>query len=281
LQYVSRIFGSKRASDLLLWVLLALIAAATLFPIVWMVLTSFKPEVDVVTSPPRLWPREWSLEGYRSIWGRIPFLRYLLNSVIFTGGVTLTSLTLDTMTGYALARLPFRGRNLLFLIVLVGLMLPFHVTLVPTYVMLFKFGWLNSFKALIIPRATNAFGIFMMRQFFVTLPKELEEAARIDGASEFRIFSQIYLPLATPALGTLFVFHFMYNWNDFLWPIIMTSANEMRSLPVGLTLFMGRHVVEYAVIMAGATLTLVPVLVLFLFLQKYFVRGIAMTGIKG
>lgn len=271
----------RRAGDLLRWLLLALIAAAVVFPIVWMVLTSFKPEADVVSMPPRLWPHTWTVDAYRGIWQRIPFLRYLLNSVVFTGGVTFISLAFDTLAGYGFARLPYKGRNVLFMIVLVTLMLPFHVTLVPLFVMLFKLGWYNTFAGLIIPRATNAFGIFMMRQFFLTLPKELEEAGRIDGAGEFRIFRQIYLPLAAPAVGTLLVFHFMYNWNDFLWPMIMTTSNEMRTLPVGLTLFMGQHVVEYAVVMAGATLTLLPVLVLFLFLQKYFVKGLATSAIKG
>lgn len=272
---------ARRVRDSLLWLFLALIALAALFPVVWMILTSFKPETDVVTIPPRLWPREWSLEAYRAIWSRIPFLRYLLNSILFTGGVTFTSLALDCMAGYGFARLPYKGRDLLFVAVLITLMLPFHVTLVPLFVMLQKFGWYNSFAGLIIPRATNAFGIFMMRQFFLTLPKEFEEAARIDGASEFKIFYQVYLPLAAPAVGTLLVFHFMYNWNDFLWPMIMTSTNTMRTLPVGLTLFMGQHVVEYAVVMAGATLTLLPVLVLFLLLQKYFVKGLATSAIKG
>ena len=272
---------ARRAGDLLLWLLLAVVAAAVVFPIVWMVLTSFKPEPEVVAMPPRLWPHTWTLAAYRSIWQRIPFLRYLLNSVIFTGGVTLTSLTLDCMAGYAFARLPYKGRDALFVGVLIALMLPFHVTLVPLFGMLFKLGWLNTFAALIVPRATNAFGIFMMRQFFLTLPKELEEAARIDGAGEFRIFAQVYLPLAAPAVGTLLVFHFMYNWNDFLWPMIMTTTNDMRTLPVGLTLFVGKHVVEYAVVMAGATLTLLPVLVLFLALQKYFVKGLARSAMKG
>lgn len=272
---------ARRVPALVLWCILAVVAAAVLFPLVWMVLTSFKPEADVVTTPPRLWPHVVTLSAYRSIWSRIPFLRYLWNSVVFTVGVTLISLTLDSLAGYGFARLPYRGRNVAFMAVLLTLMLPFHVTLVPLFVMLARLHWLNTYAALIVPRATNAFGIFMMRQFFVTLPGELDEAARIDGAGELQIFYRVYLPLTAPALGTLLVFHFMYNWNDFLWPMIMTASDNMRTLPVGLALFMGQHVVEYAVIMAGATLTLLPVLVLFLFLQRYFVKGLASSAIKG
>jgi multiple sugar transport system permease protein len=154
------------------------------------------------------------------------------------------------------------------------------VSFIPLYVTVHELGLLNTFGGLIIPRATNAFGIFMLRQFFTTLPRELDDAARIDGAGEFYIYSRIILPLSRPALATLAVFHFMYNWNDFLWPLLITSSTDMRTLPAGLALFMGQHVVEYAVLMAGATLALAPLFVAFLFAQRYFVQGIALTGLK-
>jgi multiple sugar transport system permease protein len=260
--------------------LLAVFALAVIFPFVWMVATSFKPENEVVRFPPRLWPETWTLAGYLDIWQRVPFGRFFANSVLFAGGVTVISVFLDSLTAYALSRLQFPGRDVLFVVILIALMLPFQVTFIPVYVTVSFFGLLNSFAGLIIPRATNAFGIFMLRQFFSTLPRELDDAARIDGASEFYIYSRIILRLSGPALATLAIFHFMYNWNDFLWPLLITSSTDMRTLPAGLALFMGQHVVEYAVLMAGATLALAPLFLAFLFAQRYFVQGIALSGLK-
>ncbi len=271
-----RAFALQMARYALLWSLAAVIA----LPFIWMVLTSFKPEGDVVTYPPQLWPRVWTLANYRDIWQRVPFALFLRNSVLFAGGVTLLSLVLDSFAAYALARLDFPGRTLFFWLVLIALMVPFHVTLIPVFVLVFQFGWLNTFAGLIVPRATNAFGIFLLRQFFIGIPRELEDAARIDGAGEFRIYRQIVLPLSKPALATLAVFHFMYNWNDFLWPLIITRSTEMRTLPAGLALFMGQHVVEYAILMAGATIALLPLTLAFVTAQQYFVQGITMTGLK-
>ena len=272
--------GSARLARLALFTVLALFALAVVFPFIWMVLTSVKPEAEVVRYPPRLLPDTWTLDAYINIWQRVPFGRFFLNSLLFAGGVTVISLFLDSLTAYALSRLSFPGRDLIFIIILVALMLPFQVSFIPLYVTVHELGLLNTFGGLIIPRATNAFGIFMLRQFFTTLPRELDDAARIDGAGEFYIYSRIILPLSRPALATLAVFHFMYNWNDFLWPLLITSSTDMRTLPAGLALFMGQHVVEYAVLMAGATLALAPLFVAFLFAQRYFVQGIALTGLK-
>lgn len=265
-----------------LLILLTLIVAAiiVIFPFVWMVLTSLKLEADVVRFPPRLLPSELSFKSYIDIWNRAPLGRFFINSFLFAGGVTLISLFLDSLTAYAFSRLEFPGKNFLFMFVLIALMLPFQVTFIPVYVTVQNLGMLNSFSGLIIPRATNAFGIFMLRQFFNGLPKELDDAARIDGASEFYIYRRIILPLSLPALATLTIFHFMYNWNDFLWPLLITKTTEMRTLPAGLALFMGQHVVEYSLLMAGATLALLPLFIAFLFAQRYFVRGIAFTGLK-
>ena len=206
--------------------------------------------------PDELLPREPTLAAYGDVWDRIPFARFFLNSVVFAGGVTAISLLFNSLAAYALARLQFRGRKLFFWLVLIVLMVPFQITLIPLFLTVFQFGWLDSFAGLIIPRATNAFGIFMLRQFFLTLPRDFDDAARVDGASEFRIYWQIVLPLSLPALATLALFHFMYNWNDFLWPLVITSSPEMRTLPAGLTLFMGCHVLEHALLMAGATIRL-------------------------
>ena len=266
---------------LALFILLSLISLAVFFPFCWLISTSLKPETQVVVYPPRLWPQTITLEAYTSIWYRIPFARFFMNTVVFAVGVTIISLTLDSFAAYAFARLQFWGRDVLFTLVLVTLMLPFQVSMVPLFSLLHRFGWLDTYAGLIIPRASNAFGIFFLRQFFRGIPVELEDAAYVDGASTWRIYWQIILPLSKPALVTLTIFHFMYNWNDFLWPLIMTTTMEMRTLPTGLALFMGQHVVEYAVLMAGVVLSLLPITLAFLAAQKYFVQGIALTGLKG
>ena len=264
----------------LLFIVLAAFAVAMVFPFVWMVLTAFKPESTIVKFPPQLWPSKWTFDNFTNIWQRVPFGRFFLNSIVFAGGVTIISLIFNSMTAYALARLRFPGRDVIFVLVLIALMIPFQVIFIPLFVTVHDLGLLNSYGGLIIPRATNAFGIFMLRQFFMTLPRELDEAARIDGAGEFYIYRRIVLPLSVPALATLAVFHFMYNWNDFLWPMLITSSTDMRTLPSGLALFMGQHVVEYGVIMAGASLALAPLFIAFLFAQQYFVNGIALSGLK-
>lgn len=262
------------------FVVLAIFALMIVFPFIWMLFTSLKPESEIAIYPPRLLPQTWTLENYADVWNRIPFARLFLNSIAFAGGVTVISLLLDSMSAYALSRLEFPGRTVVFYVILIALMLPFQVMFIPLFVTVHDLHLLNSFGGLIIPRATNAFGIFMLRQFFLTLPKELDEAARIDGCSEFAIYWRIILPLSGPAIATLAIFHFMYNWNDFLWPLLITSSLEMRTLPAGLALFVGSHVVEYGVVMAGAILALLPLLIAFLFAQRYFIQGIAMTGIK-
>ncbi len=264
----------------LVYVPLAIGAVGILLPFIWMVATSLKTEGQIFSNPAQLLPSQPTVQAYIDVWRRIPFGRFFINSVIFAGSVTLVSLFLDSMAAYAFARLRFKGRDILFWVVLATLMVPFQITLIPLFLTVFHLGWLDTYQGLIVPRATNAFGIFLLRQFFLTLPPELDDAARIDGAGEFRIYWQIILPLSLPALATLAVFHFMYNWNDFLWPLIITSSPEMRTLPAGLTLFMGNYVIEHSILMAGATISLLPLAIAFVFLQRYFVRGVAMTGLK-
>lgn len=251
-----------------------------LLPIIWMVFTAFKPEADIVSYPPTLWPRELTLDHFVDVWERIPFARLYVNTIVFAGGVTIISLLLDSMAAYALARIPFKGRGIVFIGILLLLMLPFQVTLIPLYDMLNGMGLTNTLPGLIVPRMTNAFGIFFLTQFFLSLPKDLEEAARVDGASEWRIYWGIIMPLARPALLTLGLFHFQYNWNDLLWPLVMSSSVESSTLPAGLALFMGQHVVEYGLLMAGSLLAMLPVIIFFLLIQRSFVAGIATTGLK-
>ena len=276
----ARRFTPDFVHRLLLGICGILLGLAILLPIIWMVFTAFKPEVDIVQYPPSLFPRALTLEHFVDIWDAIPFARLYLNTVVFAGGVTVFSLVFDSMTGYALARLEFRGKNVVFVIIMILLMVPFQVTLIPLYDLLDGVGLAGTMPGMILPRMTNAFGIFFMRQFYLSLPRDLEEAARVDGASEWRIFSRIITPLAKPALLTLGLFHFQYNWNDLLWPLIMSKDIESATLPAGLSMFVGQHVVEYGLLMAGSLLALLPVVVFFLIIQKSFVAGIATTGMK-
>lgn len=264
----------------LAWVLLGIGVVVAIVPFVWMVSGSFRTEADLYSAPESLLPTEWTLGGYERIWSELPFLRVIANSFIFAGVTTVLCLLFDSMCAYALARLRFRGRRIAFWLVIATLMIPSQVTLIPVFVELFHLGWLNTYQGLIVPRATSAFGIFMLRQFFLTIPAELDEAARLDGAGHFRIYWRIILPLAKPALATLAVLHFMNLWNDLLWPLVVTSSTEMRTLPAALTLFGGQHVNDHAVLLAGAVISLIPLALAFFLAQRFFVQGVAATGLK-
>lgn len=279
---IGRRRGGRRftARGALKWTLLAIAVAVVAVPFIWMVAGSFRTEADLFANPASLLPSTWSLHGYQGIWRELPFLRLVLNSFIFAGVTTMLCLVFDSMCAYALARIPFRGATLCFWLVIATLMVPFQVTLIPVFIQLFELGWLNTYQGLIVPRATSAFGIFLLRQFFLSIPRELDEAARIDGAGHLRIYARIILPLAKPALATLAVLHFMNLWNDLLWPLVMTSSIDMRTLPAGLTLFGGQHVTDHAVLLAGATISLLPLALAFVLAQRYFVAGVATTGLK-
>jgi multiple sugar transport system permease protein len=265
------------------FILLMFIFIGMLFfmPFLWMTLSSIKPESSIMGHPEQLFPRSLTLDNYKSLFSQIPFLRFLLNSFIFAGGVTISSLFLDALAGYAFAKLPFKGSPVLFIIVLMTMMIPFQITMIPLYLIMNKFQILNTYAGLILPRLTNAFGIYFMRQSFLSVPNELIDAGRIDGVSETGIFFRIMVPVVVASLSTLGVFHFMYNWNDFLWPMLMTNTIEMQTLPVGLALFQGEHVMEHGPMFAGAVLSIVPILLIFLAAQKTFIKGIALSGIKG
>ena len=274
---------SGRVRRLLTWLSWAMViggAVAALVPIVWMLGTSFRTEADLFADPARLWPVALTATGYQAVWDELPFVKLLINSVVFALGTTVGLVLFDSMAAFALARLKFRGRRLAFWVVIGALMIPFQVTLIPTFEFVHRLGWLNTYQGLIVPRLASAFGIFLLRQFFVSIPAELDEAATIDGASRWQIYWRIALPLAKPALATLFVIHFMNLWNDFLWPLVMATDPERRTLPAGLTLFTGQHVTEHAVVMAGAVISLMPLAIAFLVAQRYFVQGISTTGLK-
>jgi multiple sugar transport system permease protein len=272
--------GGDAARSTAKWIFLGVGLVFALVPFIWMVSGSFRSEADLFAHPASLFPTSVTLEGYTGIWQQLPFLRLLINSFVFAGVTTALTILFDSMCAYALARLRFRGRNIAFLLVLASLMVPFQVTLIPVFIELFHLGWLNTYQGLIIPRATSAFGIFLFRQFFVDIPPELDEAARIDGASHWRIYWQVILPLAKPAIATVAVLNGMNLWNDLLWPLVVSTSTTMQTLPAGLTLFGGQHVTDHAILLAGAVISLLPIAIGFFFAQKYFVAGVAQTGLK-
>jgi multiple sugar transport system permease protein len=278
---MSRVTDFRKGTSTLMLLLVSAMALMFLFPFLWMLATSFKPEADIMGHPEWFFPRRFTFVQYLKLWTAIPFPRFFINSVIFAGGVTTISLAFDCMAAYAFAKLHFRGIEILFFLVLGTMMVPFQVTMVPLYLLLFNLGGLDTYWGLIVPRMTNAFGIFMLRQFFITLPDSLLDAARMDGVSEYGIFRRIALPLTKMTIVTLAIFHFMYNWDDFLWPLIITSSVGMRTLPVGLALFVGEHVQEHGPVIAGSVLSIIPILVFYLLAQKSFIQGIALSGLKG
>ena len=257
------------------------VTAAILLPLAIIVFTAFKPVAEVNAYPPTLLPQEWTLDNLARIVTELPFARLVLNSFLFAGGVTAFALVFDSLAAYALARIDFTGKRVLLIAIIASLMIPFQATLIPVYQLVSDLGWVNTFAGLIAPRAADAFGIFFLRQFFLALPRDVDSAARIDGASEFRIFRSIVLPNAVPALLTLAIFTFVNNWNDLLWPLVFTTEREMGTITSGLTLLTGPGgIIPYGVMMAGALVAILPLVIAFLFVQRRFIESIATTGLK-
>ena len=257
-----------------------LVAFTVLVPILWLLVSSFKTDVGVIKFPPRFFPEEWTLHQYLYVGDSIPIFQMTKNTVIFAGGVTVISLLFDSMAGYAFARMRFKGSKVLFSIILLTMMVPFQIIMTPLYIEVYKLHLLDSYLGLILPRATSAFGIYMMSSFFEGLPKSLEESGRIDGMSEFRIFRSIMMPLCKPALVSLGIFHFMNNWNDLLYPLMLTSSQNKRTLSAGLAVLVGNKVIKYGPTLAATMISLTPLLVLYIFCQKYFIEGVATAGVK-
>ncbi|WP_341527741.1 carbohydrate ABC transporter permease [Nostoc sp. UHCC 0302] len=265
-----------------LYVLLTLYALITLIPFLWALSASFKPLSEIVSGEPNLIPRNFTLENYKQIFLQEPlFWRWLFNSVVIAVSVTILNLLLNSMAGYALARLRFVGKNFWFFLILAVLAVPTQITLIPTFLILKAIGWLNSYQGMIVPSMVNATFIFMMRQFFVNFPKELEEAAQLDGLNTFGIFRHIILPLAKPALAAQAVFVFMGSWNNFLLPIVILFDPEMFTLPLGLNTFKGQYISYWNYIMAASMVFTLPALGIYAFFNRYFIQSVTFTGGKG
>jgi multiple sugar transport system permease protein len=269
--------GASIAVNGVLW----LGAALTLFPLLWMLSVSLMPTGASSSYPPPLLPSTTTLSHYRELFAQQNMGRYFANSVIVATAATLLALFFNGMAGYAFAKLRFRGRDALFRVLLAGLLVPAQVTMIPLFGLLKFMGLVNSYAAAIIPSAASIFGIFLVRQAALAIPDELLDAARIDGASEWRIFRSVVVPLLVPILVTLGVFVFLGTWNDFMWPLIVLTDRDMQTLPVALAGLSREHVQDNEMMMAGSVLTVLPVLALFLVLQRHYIRGLLSGAIKG
>jgi len=278
---------SKSAGTVIWYALFAAMLVFTLGPIVWMLSTSFKPEAQIATTSIEWIPRTVTLENYRYVFDRFAILRWTLNSFVVATAATLVVLLLDSLAGYALARMEFLGRGAIFGLILSMLFVPMQITVVPLFLLFSEFSLTDHYLALILPVGANVTGVFLMRQFFLGIPYELEDAARVDGASTLRIWWSVVLPLARPALTAVAIITFLSAWNSFFWPLIVTRTDASRTLPVGIAQFMSLRPGQsmsaqaYGPSMAGAVVAALPPILVFYALQRYFIQGISMTGLKG
>jgi multiple sugar transport system permease protein len=260
--------------------LLAPVAAIMLVPLIWMVIVSLETRQQATSFPPQLIPSSVHFSNYSDAWNAVPFAHFFVNSLLYSLATVAGNLLFCSLAAYAFARIRFFGREVLFVVLLATLMVPFQVILIPTFLIVKDLGLVDSLGGLIMPNLCSAFGIFMLRQFFRTLPIELEEAARIDGASRLGILFKIVLPLSLPALATLGIIQFLWSWNDFLWPLIIINTSSHAPLQLGLAMMQGAHFTEWNILMAGTVMSQVPMLLAFVFAQRWFVQSLAFTGIK-
>ncbi|MEV0586450.1 carbohydrate ABC transporter permease [Nonomuraea sp. NPDC050310] len=269
-----------RAQRLITYLGLSLGLLLVVGPFLWAGLSSVKPEAEIRRDPPTLWPETFTLDNYAELLDRVQIGQAFLNSVLVAAVIVAGNLLFCSMVGYGFAKLPFRGRNVLFGLVLVQMAIPAIVLMTPQFVLIAKLGLVNTFLGIILPGLITPLGVFMMRQFIAEIPDELLHAARVDGAGEFRIFFTIVLPLCRPAMATLGLITFLGAWNNFLWPAIVAQSEDIYTLPVALNILNGQEGTHYNLLVAGAMIVVAPILVLFLFLQRFFVQGIATSGLK-
>lgn len=277
MSYRTGLFFGRWAS----YILLSTVSIVMIFPFIWMVFTAFKGNQEVYVYPPTFFPQEFHWENFSHVLETVPFVRFYFNSLLVTILITVSQVVTSALAAYAFARLEFFGKNFLFILYLATLVIPNQVTMLPLFLLVSRLGWIDTYQALVVPFLANAFAVFFLRQFFAGLPRELEDAARVDGAGRLRILIQIILPLARPALATITLFIFLAEWDSYLWPLIVTNSQAMRTLPIGLRFFVEESGAQLNYMMAGALMAIIPIILLFFVAQRQFIEGIAMTGTKG
>lgn len=270
----------KVGKSLFTHVVIYTLALAVLMPFIWMILTSIKDTSEIYMYPPKFFPDKPKFDNYVNSFQAAPFGRYYFNSIFAALTVTIGQLITCSMAAFAFARMKFWGRDALFFVFLGTMMIPYNVTMIPSFMVLYWLGWVDTYQALIVPGLASAFGTFLLRQFFITIPKELEEAAYIDGAGKFQVLMKVIIPLARPALATLAIFTFMGVFNDFIWALIVLNSEEMSTVQLGLSIFRDRYLTQWDLLMAGSVTAVLPILLVFFFAQKYFIQGIALSGLK-
>ncbi len=262
-------------------IVVTLLALITLFPIIWVVLSSFKPQSDLFSIPMTFFPKTWTLENYIEALGRGSFLTYFKNSLFVSVVSTIIAVVINTMAGYALAKYEFPGRKITFTIMLATLMIPLQVIMIPIFLQLKRFGLLNNLWGIIIPPAATPTGVFLAKQYMTSLPDSLIEAARIDGGSEHFIFRKIIIPMAKPIVATIAIFSFMWRWNDYLWPLIVISKNKLQTIQQALAGFVGQLQINWSNLLAMTTISIIPVIAVFLAFQNFFMQGVTAGAVKG
>jgi multiple sugar transport system permease protein len=271
--------GSRRDAHWLLHLALILGSTLMLMPFGVMLLASLMPKADILQRTVRI--ENLTLQNYVAMFSAVPFGRFYLNSLIVAVATVVLQILTASLAAFAFARLRFRGREALFVVYLATLMIPSQVTMIPNFILIRYLRWYNSYQALILPSAFSVFSTFLLRQYFMSVPLDLDEAARMDGAGSLRIWSQVILPLAGPVIATLTIFNFQASWNEFLWPLVITNSVDMRTIPVGLSSFQGQYSTEWHLLMAGSVVALLPVLIIYIFGQNWFVQGITLSGMGG
>lgn len=271
----------RKKGKVVIYIVLTLLAMLMVMPFLWMLFSSFKSNNEVFSLPMRLLPREWHWENYSLIWEKIPLMTFFKNTTKLTVITTLIQVFTSCFAAYGFAKVNFKGRDILFVIYVTTIAVPWQVYMVPQFALMGKMGLTNSHLGLILMQAFSAFGVFLMRQFMMGIPSELLEAARIDGLNEYGIFFRIALPLAKPGIATLVIFTFVTIWNDFMGPLIYINSTELKTIQLGIRMFISQYGAEYALIMAASMLSLIPVLIIFMLCQKWFVEGITAGGVKG
>ncbi|HAJ33428.1 MAG TPA: sugar ABC transporter permease [Candidatus Atribacteria bacterium] len=268
-------------TNFVLFIIMCVVALFMLVPFFWSFSTSVKTAGEVFEYPPKWIPQSIHWENYSQVWEVAPFGRYLLNSTVVSVMVTILTLLTASLAAYAFARLKFRGRDFIFMLYLGTMMIPSQVTMIPNFILIKLLGWTDTYTGLILPNVFTALGVFLLRQFFMTIPKEYEDAAKIDGASRFHIYLHVILPLSIPALSTLAIFTFVFQWNNLMWPLIVVNKDLMKTLTLGLATFQGMYSTNWSLLMAAAVMGIIPSFAIFVLGQKYLIKGITLSGIKG
>jgi alpha-1,4-digalacturonate transport system permease protein len=272
--------GRLKGANLLVWLILVVGALIVAFPLYWMFATAVRPKKEIFGGGLDLVPSTFVWSNFSDAWNKLPWDQFYINSIAIAAIAVPVTVFINLLAGYTFAKYKFPGRDIIFLLMISTLMIPIQVIMVPEFLIVAKLGWVNTWWGVLVPRAAEAFGLFMVRQFMVSIPDELIEAARLDGAGEFTIFRRVVLPLSWPVIAVLSIFTFMWRWNDFAWPLVVLQEQSAYTVPLGLNLMKGQYFTDWTGLMSMSLLSIIPMMLVFIFFQRYFIQGIASTGLK-